>query len=81
LVFINLLLLIFNLIPIPPLDGFSVLRALVPYTWAYQLQRLEPYGPMILLGVFVLSYLGLPVFSVLLLPASALFGVLWGRPF
>jgi Zn-dependent protease len=81
LVFLNLLLLIFNLIPIPPLDGFSVLRALVPYTWAYQLQRLEPYGPMILLGVFVLSYLGLPVLSALLLPASALFGVLWGRPF
>jgi Zn-dependent protease len=78
LVFLNLLLMIFNLIPIPPLDGFSVLRALVPYTWAYQLQRLEPYGPMILLGVFVLSYLGLPVLSVLLLPASGLFRVLWG---
>ena len=81
LVFINLLLLIFNLIPIPPLDGFSVLRALLPRYWAYQLQRIEPYGPLILLGVLVLSYFGLPVLSVLLLPASALFGVLWGRPF
>jgi len=80
LVFLNLLLLIFNLIPIPPLDGFSVLRALLPYGWAYQLQRIEPYGPLILLGVLVLSYFGLPVLSVLLLPASALFGVLWGRP-
>jgi Zn-dependent protease len=80
LVFLNLLLLIFNLIPIPPLDGFSVLSALVPRTWAYQLQRIEPYGPMILLGVFVLSYFGLPVLQVLLLPAGALFGVLWGRP-
>ncbi len=78
LVLLNLILLVFNLIPIPPLDGFSVLRALVPYTWAYRLQRIEPYGPMILLGAFVLSYLGLPVFSVLLLPAGALFRVLWG---
>jgi Zn-dependent protease len=78
LVFLNLLLLIFNLIPIPPLDGFSVLSALVPRTWAYQLQRIEPYGPMILLGVFVLSYLGLPVLQVLLLPAGTLFGMLWG---
>jgi Zn-dependent protease len=72
--------MIFNLIPIPPLDGFSVLRALVPRYWAYQLQRIEPYGPLILLGVLALSYFGLPVLSVLLLPASALFGVLWGRP-
>ncbi len=80
LVFLNLLLLIFNLIPIPPLDGFSVLRALLPRIWAYQLQQIEPYGPLILLGVLVLSYLGLPVLSVLLLPAGALFGVLWGRP-
>ena len=78
LVLLNLILLVFNLIPIPPLDGFSVLRALVPYTWAYRLQRIEPYGPMILLGAFALSYLGLPVFSVLLLPAGALFRVLWG---
>jgi hypothetical protein len=30
--------------------------------------------------VFVLSYFGLPVLQVLLLPAGALFGVLWGRP-
>jgi Zn-dependent protease len=78
LVFLNLLLMIFNLIPIPPLDGFSVLRALVPRTWAYQLQRIEPYGPMILLGVFVLSYFGLPILAILFLPARALFAVLWG---
>ncbi len=81
LVFLNLLLMIFNLIPIPPLDGFSVLRALVPYTWAYRLQRLEPYGPMILIGVLVLDSFGLPILSVLFLPARAVFGVLWGRPF
>jgi Zn-dependent protease len=78
LVFINLLLMIFNLIPIPPLDGFSVLRALVPRTWAYQLQRIEPYGPMILLAVFVLSYFGLPILAILFLPARGLFGMLWG---
>ena len=81
LVFINLLLMVFNLIPIPPLDGFSVLRALVPRYWAYQLQRIEPYGPLILFGLLALSYLGLPVLSILLLPVRPLFGVLWGRSF
>ena len=44
IVFLNLLLGIFNLIPIPPLDGSKVLYSLIPYRYEYQLAVLEKYG-------------------------------------
>ncbi len=39
--FVNLFLGLFNLIPIPPLDGFTVLRGLLPYKWSLPLRQLE----------------------------------------
>jgi Zn-dependent protease len=50
---INLGLAIFNLIPVPPLDGFSILTGLVPRETAYQLEKLEPYGFLILIGLIL----------------------------
>jgi len=79
LVILNLVLLIFNLIPLAPLDGFSVLRGVLPRQWAFQMERLQPYGPMILLGLLMLGYVGLPILSWILWPPTfALFQVLWG---
>ena len=79
LVILNLVLLVFNLIPLAPLDGFSVLRGVLPRHWAYQMERLQPYGPMVLFGLLMLGYIGLPVLSwVLWPPTYALFRVLWG---
>jgi Zn-dependent protease len=46
---LNILLAIFNLIPIPPLDGYNVLLAYLPPRQAVTLQRYAPYGVIVLL--------------------------------
>lgn len=46
---INVVLAIFNLIPVPPLDGSSILAGLLPRDLAYQYEKLQPYGFIILL--------------------------------
>jgi Zn-dependent protease len=45
----NLLLAVFNLLPIPPLDGYNVLLAFVPPRTAFTIQRYAPYGVVVLL--------------------------------
>jgi len=57
---LNLFLALFNLLPIPPLDGSKVLMALLPPRYAYAYAGLEMYGFIILL-IFILS----PLFSTL----------------
>jgi Zn-dependent protease len=52
IVFINVLLMIFNLMPIPPLDGSKVIMPFLPVRWQEYYSRLEPYG-MILVFAFV----------------------------
>jgi Zn-dependent protease len=54
-VFINILLMMFNLIPIPPLDGGRILAALLPARSAIALSRLEPYGMLIIVGLIMLD--------------------------
>jgi Zn-dependent protease len=46
--FLNVLLAVFNMIPIPPLDGGNVLAGLLPYRWAIEFNRVRPYGFLLL---------------------------------
>ena len=58
LVYINLILAAFNLIPVPPLDGSKILAGILPDSGAQLMYSLEQYGPLILLLLIVTNMVG-----------------------
>jgi Zn-dependent protease len=56
-IFFNVLLMVFNLLPLPPLDGGRVAVGLLPGPLAWRLSRMEPYGFFILIGLMVTGLL------------------------
>jgi len=79
-VYINLLLFLFNLIPISPLDGEKILYYLAPPSLARAMDNIRPYGPILLLVVvFVGPIIGFNFLGMVLgPPMQALLGVLIG---
>jgi Zn-dependent protease len=77
-IFINLILLFFNLIPIFPLDGEKVAEYFLPPNGQDMLLRLRPYGPIILMALlFILPIVGINIFSWLVSwPAFQMFDLL-----
>ncbi len=73
---INLLLMLFNLIPIAPLDGSKILRGFAPREWDGLFMQLEQWGPFLLMA---LVFLGRGVLNVILVgPMTFLFRALVG---
>jgi Zn-dependent protease len=75
---INVVLMVLNLLPLPPLDGGRVAVSLLPHRQAFQLAKIEPYG------MFILIFLAItPVLNLILSPLiesvykllSMLFGI------
>lgn len=79
-VFINLLLMLFNLIPLAPLDGEKVLTYFLPARGKAFMARIRPYGPMLLLAlIFVGPAIGINLLEILVgQPIRSLYLLLLG---
>lgn len=77
-VYINLILMLFNLIPLYPLDGEKIAQYFFPPSWAKFLDQIRPYSSVILIVVFFgLPYLGLNIGGWIMGPAmDVLLGLL-----
>jgi Zn-dependent protease len=77
-IIINIVLMILNLIPLPPLDGGRIAVSLLPHYLAYQFARLEPYGMIILLVLLFTGALGavmMPMINFGISILATLFGL------
>jgi len=67
---INLILMLFNLIPLAPLDGEKVIENLLPASWENSYASIQRYGPILLMVLlFVLPLMGVDIISWIMTPA------------
>ena len=78
-IIINMVLCIFNLLPLPPLDGGRVAVGLLPGPLAYQLSRIEPFGFMIIVLLLVSGVLQMIIGPLVMGSASALIDIAMQR--
>lgn len=68
-IILNIVLLVFNLIPIPPLDGSKLLHPFLSAKNEHLYHKLAFYGPILLFGVIAFEHVfGIPIFSAILSP-------------
>jgi Zn-dependent protease len=75
-IIINLVLAMFNLLPIPPLDGSHVMKYLLPPTWSLRYQRLGMYGIFVLM-LLMATGIGRPIFNVWMAPVTLALAVIF----
>ncbi len=73
-IIINLVLCIFNLLPLPPLDGGRVAVGMLPGPAAYQLSRFEPYGFLIIVALLAFGWLQVLIGPLVMGGAQTLIG-------
>ncbi len=56
-IWVNVVLAVFNLLPVPPLDGGRVLAGLLPQRWGSRVEKIEPVGLFLVLGLSVMRWL------------------------
>lgn len=78
-VFINIVLMILNLLPIPPLDGSRVVSTLLPPRASWRFNQVEPYGFFILLGLLATGLLG-KILSPLVMGLVAVIAMIFQLP-
>lgn len=76
---INLVLMILNMLPLPPLDGGRVLSGLLPPVWSERLDRIEPYGLIILVILLITHMLSMILGPIYILIGNAIYNM-FGLP-
>ncbi|AXQ29229.1 site-2 protease family protein [Solimonas sp. K1W22B-7] len=77
---VNLVLMVLNLIPLPPLDGGRVLTGLLPLPLAVRYAKLEPYGLLIVVGLLATGLLSKIMYWPLFISESLLYTLLGLNP-
>lgn len=71
-IIINLVLAVFNILPIPPLDGSRVVMGLLPPRFGMQYAKIEPYGLIIIFGLLYLGIIGIFIWPLVIFLARLL---------
>jgi len=80
-VFFNIIIMVLNLVPLPPLDGGRILVSLLPHRLAWRVARIEPYGFAILIVLLLTGVLGTllwPAIGALMAFVAGMFGLAMG---
>ena len=72
---INIVLMVLNLLPIPPLDGGRIAVSVLPYPWSSYIAGLERYGFLILIFLLITGLLGQILMPLVMFSQSIIFGI------